>query len=156
MRQSVRRSIAVLAGSTVLSIAGGVGVAGPAAADGDRPTNVAFVQAWQKVYIHQGGASLTVTAGLRCKPGWYSTELDMQVNQGDQGDSNYTIPDVPCDNKWHPVRFRIEGVTPAMHVGACTVSSQFLINNVDSGDSAGGHDVQRPCRIIRGQAPPVT
>jgi hypothetical protein len=140
----------------VIAIAGGVGLATPAAADGDRPTNVAFVQAWKKVYIHQGGSSLTVTGELRCVPGWFGTEFDMWLSQGSNTTSGYTIPDIPCDNGWHAVRFRIDGVSPPMHVGACSVSSQFIVNNVETGDSAGGHDTQRACRIIRGQAAPTT
>jgi hypothetical protein len=77
----------------------------------------------------------------------------MLVNHGGQAASNYTIPSIPCDNGWHTVRFFIEGVTPPMHVGAVTISSQFLVNNVDSGDSAGGHDPQRAGCIMRPHHP---
>jgi hypothetical protein len=131
---------------------GSLALAAPARAGG-RPVGVAFVQAWKKVYLHEGGAKLTVTAELRCVPGWESTELDMQVNQDAQAASNYTIVNIPCDNGWHTVRFFIEGVTPPMHVGAVTISSQFLVNNLDSGDSAGAHDVQRPGCIMRPHHP---
>lgn len=149
---SAKRWVAVVAGSSMLAVVGSIAGAGSAVAGG-RPTNVAFVQAWKKVYLHQQGAKLTVTAELRCVPGWFGTELDMQVNQDGQAASNYTIPDIPCDNGWHAVRFFIEGVTPPMHVGAATVSSQFIVNNVESGDSAAGHDVQRPACIMRPHHP---
>src|SRR4051794_18022145 len=121
MRHSIKRSIAAVAGCSLLLVMGSLALAGPANAGG-RPTNVAFVHAWKKVYTHQGGARLTVTAELRCVPGWFPVELDMQVNQNSQAASNYTIPEIPCDNAWHTVRFFIDGVTPPMHVGAATIS----------------------------------
>jgi hypothetical protein len=147
MRKSVRRTIATLAGSTVLAIAGSIGTAAPAAA-GDRPTNVGFVQAWKKVYIHHNG-SLTVTAGVRCVPGWVSSDLDMRVNQGGNSGTGVTTTDVPCDNQWHPIRFVISDTSAVMHDGPVTIISQFLVNNAESGDSAAGHD-QRPGRILHG------
>jgi hypothetical protein len=152
MLKSVKRSIATVAGCSLLLVMGSLALAAPASAGG-RPVNVAFVQAWKKVYLHQQGAKLTVTAELRCVPGWFPVELDMQVNQDSQATSNYTIPTIPCDNDWHAVRFAIEGVTPPMHVGAATISSQFIVNNVDSGDSAAGHDPQRPGCIMRPHHP---
>src|SRR3954453_20108257 len=93
--------------AAVVMATGGVALAAPAGATGDRPVGVAHVAAWKNVYLHKSG-SITVSAGIKCSPGWFTTELDMQVNQGPQLEnygSGFVTPDVPCDNTWHPVRF---------------------------------------------------
>jgi hypothetical protein len=127
---------------TAVVATGGVAFSAPATAAGDRPVGVAHVAAWKDVYLHNNG-TITVSAGVKCSPGWFTTELDMQVNQGDSVGSGFTIPSVPCDNAWHPVRFVISDIGGAFVPGPSTISSQIIVNNVDSGDSAGGHDVGR-------------
>lgn len=138
---SVKRTITAGLMTAVVA-AGGIAFSAPAAATGDRPVGVAHVAAWKNVYLHKNG-SITVSAGIKCSPGWYTTELDIQVNQGESYGSGYTVPDVPCDLTWHPVRFRINEFFGSMQPGPATINSQVIVNNVDTGDSAGGHDPNR-------------
>lgn len=128
--------------TTAVIATGGVAFSVPAKAAGDRPVRVAHVAAWSNVYLARNG-NITVSAGVKCSPGWFTTELDMQVNQGATVGSGYTIPSVPCDNAWHPVRFVISDIGGAFVPGLSTIDSQVIVNNVESGDSAGGHDIGR-------------
>jgi hypothetical protein len=147
-----KRSIVRSVSAASLTLVAATVLAAPAAVAGDRPTNVAFVQAWKKVYLHHDG-SVTVTAGVRCVPGWEGGELDMRVSQGINNDADgFVEATVTCDNAWHPVRFTLHDVAGAMKVGPAQISSQFIVTNVDSGDSAGAHD-QRTGRVLRGHAP---
>jgi hypothetical protein len=131
-----KRAIALSIGAATMAAT--VVGASPASAGG-RPTNVAFVHAVKKIVVHKNG-SLTVRAWLRCKPGWEPAELDMLVSQGDASGSGYMIPTVPCDNAFRRVHFRINDIGGYFAAGAAHINSQFLITNVDSGDSAGGHN----------------
>jgi hypothetical protein len=133
---------------TAAMAAGGIAVAAPATASGDRPVGVAHVAAWKNVYLHKNG-SITVSAGVKCSPGWFTTELDIQVNQGESYGSGYATPDVPCDNAWHPERFVIDSFFGTLVPGAASLNSQVIVNNVESGDSAGGHDINRAGCIRR-------
>jgi hypothetical protein len=117
------------------------GTATASAVNGDRPKNVAAVTA-SKAIVLNGDGTLTVTEKVECDPGWEAAELDAQVNQGDAVTSNFTIPVVPCDGKWHTVTFGIGSGNGGFAPGKATVSSQFLVTNVDSGDSAGAHDMR--------------
>lgn len=138
---SIKRTVSIGLITAVVAT-GGVAFSTPVSAAGDRPVGVAHVAAWSNVYLANSGR-ITVSAEVKCSPGWFTTELDMQVNQGDTVGSGYTIPSVACDNAWHPVRFVISDIAGAFVPGTSTISSQIIVNNVDSGDSAGGHDVGR-------------
>jgi hypothetical protein len=120
-----------------LALTAGTAVASPPT--GDRPVGVAEVKASQVVLNSDG--TVTVTQRVRCDPAWAPAELDVSVSQSSTGAgaSGYTIPDVPCDNKWHPVTYVVSG-SGGLVPGKVGVSSQFLVTNLASGDSAGGHD----------------
>lgn len=128
-------------GTTIVGLMAVMTGAAPANA-ADRPVNVAFVQAWHFDVLHHGG-SVTAKVGVRCKPGWESAELDVRINQGDSYADGFTTTAFACDNHWHGAAFRIATGVGSLRPGAVTVSSQFLVTNVESGDSAGGHDVGR-------------
>jgi len=72
------------------------------------------------------------------------------VNQGETTyTSGFVVATVRCDGLWHRVKFTLVGPPfGTFHPGAVTLSSQFLVTNNDSGDSAGGHDA-RPGIIVR-------
>jgi hypothetical protein len=132
-------------GVALASVVGGglAFVAAPAVASpptGDRPVGVAEVKA-SKVLLNSDG-TVTVTQRLRCDPAWAPAELDVIVSESPTaGASGFTIPDVPCDNAWHSVTWVVSdssGLVP----GKVVVTSQFLVTNVLSGDSAGGHDTR--------------
>jgi hypothetical protein len=110
----------------------------PAAVAGDRPTNVVFVRTWKTVHVRVHGG-LTVGSGVRCVPGWEGGEVDMWLSQGSATASGFVDRSVPCDNAWHPVRFIIQDVSGAFQPGEIHLTSQFIGNNVESGDSAGAH-----------------
>jgi hypothetical protein len=128
----------VVTGAVVLGGAA-VGTTAASAVNGDRPKNVAAVTAGKQIVLTAGG-SLTVTQKVECDPGWEPAELDAQVNQGDAVTSSFTIPAVACDGKWHTVTYDIGSGTGGFAPGKATISSQFLVTNVESGDSAGAHD----------------
>jgi hypothetical protein len=138
---TTRRTAAVIAAATLA-----VSLASPAMA-GDRPTHVAFVHAVKKVYLHHDGG-VTVRAWLRCKPGWAPAELDVRVNQGGAYTDGYIVPTVPCDNAFRRVKLRLPAGYGTLAVGDATVSSQFLVTNVDSGDSAAGHQDGKAVHIL--------
>jgi hypothetical protein len=148
MYKTLQRTVATVAGSMVLAVGGGIASAAPASA-GDQSSTVASVQAWKKAYIHHNG-SLTVTAGVRCQPGWTSSDLDMLVGQGVSNSGEGTAStDVPCDNEWHPVRFLTTVTNGTLHDGAVTISSTFTVINNDTGDPFFAKD-QRAGRILHG------
>jgi len=130
----------VVTGSVVLGGAA-LGTTSASAVNGDRPKNVAAVTASKQIVLSSDG-SLTVTQKVECDPGWEPAELDAQVNQGDAVTSSFTIPAVHCDGKWHSVTFGIGSGSGGFVPGKASISSQFLVTNVDSGDSAGAHDLR--------------
>lgn len=129
---------ALIAGGVVLT--GAVVAAGPAHAGG-RPTDVAFVHASYRVQLHRDH-SVTVREHLQCDPAWAPAELDVHVSQGTSYGDGLRIPTVPCDDAWHPVRVRIDAdsMFGRLHVGPAQANSQFLVTNVESGDSAAGQE----------------
>jgi hypothetical protein len=111
---------------------------------GDRPTNVAAVQAVPLVLLHPDG-SLTASAVLRCIPGWTPAELSATVNQGNASASGYTTPTIRCDNRWHPVVYRITDSTGGFTQGKVTFNFlQFTLTNDTTGDPAGDHAAPFP------------
>jgi hypothetical protein len=132
-------------GSIVLAVGAGSELATSAAA-GDRPTEVAFVRASKKVYVHPDN-SLTVTVRVKCVPGWFSSDLDVWLGQDTNYAEGFTATDVACDAKWHPVSLRLTNMGGPMHRGAVSITSQFSIYNNDTGDPAAAHEVQKRGRI---------
>jgi hypothetical protein len=123
-------------------------VAAPAAvaATGDRPTGVASVQAEKHVTASADGTTLTVVERISCQPGWEPAELDAFVTQDNTSEaSGFVIPTIPCDGREHRVEMTVPvgaGPFSPFQRGPVTISSQFLVTNVESGDSAGAHDVR--------------
>ena len=149
MYSTLQRTVATVAGSVMLAVVGSIAAAVPAAAGSGEATNVASVQAWKKVYIHHDG-SLTVTAGVRCAPGWTSSDLDMLVGQGVSNSAEgTTTTDVPCDYASHPVRFRLTTINGSMHDGPVTIYSTFTAVNNETGDPFFAKD-QRRGHILHG------
>jgi hypothetical protein len=148
MYKTLQRTVAAIAGSMVLAVGGGIASAASASASG-QSTTVASVQAWKKVYIHHNG-SLTVTAGVRCEPGWTSSELNMLVGQGvSNSGEGTTSTNVPCDNRWHPVRFLTTVTNGSLHDGPVTIDSTFTVINNETGDPFFAKD-HRSGRILHG------
>jgi hypothetical protein len=135
---SAKRVVAVFLAIAVVSIGGT-----QAAFAGDRPVGVAFVKAKPIVDLKHNG-SVVVTEKIRCTPGWQSSDLSVHVAQpnGAQADG-FTTTAITCNSKWHTVRVTLSDVFMKMHRGPATISSQFLVTNVETGDSAGGHDVTK-------------
>jgi hypothetical protein len=133
--------------TTLMLLGGGALLAATPATAGGRPANVAFEHSTKRVVLHHDG-SVTVREWVRCKPGWVSGDLSVTVNQGGAYADGYKSLDVPCDDAYRKVRLRFGPGYGTLHVGAATVSSQFLVTNADTGDSAAGHEVQRPVTII--------
>ena len=136
----VKRCAALL-GSGVLGLVCVIAGAAPASA-GDRPADVAFVHAFHLQVLHHDG-TVTAIVGARCVPGWAAVEVDVRITQGDSDAEGFVVPTIACDNRWHPVMFRLTDVAGTFEPGAIAVSSQILVTNNESGDSAGGHDNQR-------------
>lgn len=117
-----------------------------AAATGDRPTGVASVRAQQHVTASADGTTLTVVERISCQPGWEPAELDAFVTEDNTSEaSGFVIPTIPCDGRTYRVEMAVpvgEGPFSPFQRGPVTISSQFLVTNVESGDSAGAHDVR--------------
>ncbi len=130
-----------LIGSGALGLTCLLAGAAPASAS-DRPTDVAFVHAFHFQVLHHDG-TVTAIVRARCIPGWEAVEVDVRITQDDSDADGFVVPTIACDNRWHPVVFRLTDVAGTFHPGAVAVSSQILVTNDESGDSAGGHDNQR-------------
>ena len=112
------KRIAALVLGAALGISVGVVGSSASAATGDRPTNVAAVNAGERVLLHKDG-TLTVEASA----------------------SGFAVVAVPCDRQWHRVTFDLGDSTGTFHPGPVTFNFlQFLVTNASSGDSAGAHD----------------
>ena len=144
-----KRMSTFVLGVSVL-VFGGVVVSSASAAQGDRPTNVAKVQADNLVLLNPDG-TLTVSVRVRCDPGWVSGEVSVVVGQGAAAiASGFTIASVPCDGRWHRVEFDVVDVSGTFQPGRVTFSFlQFLVTNAVSGDSAGAHDNGATARLTR-------
>ncbi len=123
---------------SIMAVGVGTLVTSPAAAQ-DRPTGVAAVKAGHSPILKAHGI-VVVTTFVRCDPAWESAQLDAQVNRGfTDYAQGYTIPTIRCDNNWHKVVFRISTASGRMTPGKVTISTQFLVTNLETGDSAGAH-----------------
>jgi hypothetical protein len=133
-----REAIAASVASGVLGLGAILVSVAPAHAQ-DRPVDVAFVRAAHENVLNRDG-SVAATAWLRCVPGWVSSDLTMQISQADAYVDGVTTTSLACDNHWHKVRLTLGPGFGTLHKGAVHISSQFLVNNADSGDSAAGHE----------------
>ena len=105
-----------------------------------RPTNVAAVQADQVVLLHSDN-TVTVTAKVRCDQDWVAAELSVILSQGVATSSGFTLVSAPCNGRWHQVSFDLVDTAGTFQHGNASFSFvQFLVTNVDTGDSAGAHD----------------
>jgi hypothetical protein len=109
------------------------------------------VQAWKKVYLRHDN-SLAVTLNVKCLPGWVSSDADAWIGQGNEFAEGHTSIDVACDGAWHAVRFFLTNMSAPLHVGRVTVTSQFAVYNVDTGDPAGARDGPRRGHILLPQS----
>lgn len=141
--KAVRATLSLLLATTagLGGVAAAALPAGAAPGTGDRPEGVAFVRADSHPVLNPDG-TITVTQRVKCDPAWQPAELDVQVSRSlDAYASGYTIPAVPCDDAWHSVTYTI-GTSVPLTPGKVTISSQFLVTNVVTGDSAGAHDTR--------------
>lgn len=140
MVTSVKRAVGVMV-ALLVAIAAMTAGTQAAFATGDRPTNVAWVKAYPVADLKPDG-SVVVTEKIACRPGWVSSDLSVMVSQqsGAYADG-VTTTAVPCDLRWHTIKLTTNSVFMKMTKGYATISSQFLVNNAESGDSAGAHHV---------------
>jgi hypothetical protein len=129
------------------ALAVGVALGAPAqAATGDRPTGVASVRAGNHVTQSADGTTLTVVERISCQPGWEPAELDAFLTQDNTSEAgSFVIPTIPCDGHTYKVVMTVPvatGLFVPFQSGPVSISSQFLVTNVDSGDSAGAHDAR--------------
>jgi hypothetical protein len=109
----------------------------------DRPAGVAFVKANPIVQLKANG-SVAVTDKIRCMPGWQSSDLSVHVSQANGAYADgFVTTAVACNNKWHTIHLTLPKGFGKLHRGNATISSQFLVTNVQSGDSAGAHDITK-------------
>lgn len=146
-RMWAKRMLTLVLGASVL-VFGGVVVSSASAATGDRPKNVAEVQAGNLVLLNPDG-TLTVSVRVRCDAGWVSGEVSVIVDQGGSATaSGFTTTSVPCDGRWHLVQFDVVDVSGTFQPGKVTFSFvQFLVTNAVTGDSAGAHDNGATARL---------
>lgn len=139
--QSAKRALGV--GLALVIASAAMLATSPSAAATDRPVGVAFVKARPVVDLKHNG-SVVVTEKIRCKPGWVSSDLSVHAQQpnGSYADG-FTTTAIACNGAWHSVRVTLSSVFMKMHRGPATISSQFLVTNAESGDSAGGHDITK-------------
>jgi hypothetical protein len=142
-----------------LVVAGTLALTAPIAtaqamAAGDRPVGVASVRAGNAVVASADGTTLTVVERISCQPGWEPAELDAFLTQDNTSEAGgFVIPTIPCDGRQHRVVMTVAvGAGPFVPFtrGPVSISSQFLVTNVDSGDSAGAHDARTGQLITRG------
>ncbi|HEX4015429.1 MAG TPA: hypothetical protein VHX15_01720 [Frankiaceae bacterium] len=135
---SLKRALAVLVGLLVALSAMAAGT--EAAFAGDRPTDVAFVKANPIVQLKHNGSTIVKTQ-VRCVPGWQASDLTVHVSQpsGAYADGLVITTHAVCNNKWYTVWILLPKGFGTLKRGNANISSQFLVNNVQSGDSAAGH-----------------
>jgi hypothetical protein len=135
-----KRTLSVVVGLLVALFAMAAGMQPAAAAD--RPTDVASVKANPIVQLKHNGSTI-VKEQVRCQPGWQPSDLTVRVSQasGAYADGLVTTTHAVCNGKWYTVWVLLPKGFGKLQRGNATISSQFLVNNVQSGDSAGGHDI---------------
>lgn len=115
-------------------------VAAPAAMAQDRPVGVADERTAKKVSLNADG-SLSVVTKLRCDPGWESSDFTVLISQGDVSADGLIQPAIPCDGRWHLVRYGVPAPgSGAFHSGKAHFNGQFLVFNLASGDPSAAHE----------------
>jgi hypothetical protein len=135
-----KRTISVVVGLLVALFAMAAGT--QAAFAGDRPTDVAFVKAAPIVQLKHNGSTI-VKEQVRCLPGWVPSDLTVRVTQasGAYADGLVTTTHAVCNGKWYTVWVLLPKGFGSLQRGNATISSQFLVFNVDSGDPSAGHGI---------------
>lgn len=120
----------------------------PAQAEEFPPPDAVAVSAAKVARLQPGGV-VEGSARVKCAPEWQAGDLSVQV---DRSFTDYaqgiTQPDVPCDDRWHRVRFTATTVSGTLDPGRVTISMQFVVTHVVFGDPAGAHDTTRG-RLVR-------
>jgi hypothetical protein len=115
-------------------------VAVPAAMAQDRPVGVAHEKTAKKVTLNADG-SLSAVTKLKCDPGWVSSDFTVLISQGDVSTGGLVEPSIPCDGRWHSVRYPVPAPgNGTFHPGKAHFNGQFLVFNVDSGDPSAAHE----------------
>lgn len=137
-----KRSVRALA--VLPAAACAVALAGPAAATGDRPVNVAWVVANPVADLKADG-SVVVSEKIACRPGWDASDLTVRVAQtsGAYADGLLLTNSNICNGRWHYVKVVLPKGFGTLQKGWATVSSQFLVFNSETGDPSAGHESKR-------------
>lgn len=128
---------AVVAVTTLGTLALGTGPAAATQADPDRPV-VAQVTISPKVVI-RGDGTATGTVWVRCDPGYQVVEVSLRAVRGDTAAEGYVVPPVPCDAQPHRVSVPLTDVAGTLRPGRAALTSQVLLIDDAFGDPAGAH-----------------
>jgi hypothetical protein len=114
----------------------------------DRPVGVAHEKTAKKVLLNPDG-SLSLVTRLACDPGWESSDFTVFISQGDVSTDGLVEPSIPCDGRWHTVRYDVPApVNGTFHRGQAHFNGQFLVFNTGSGDPSAAHE-QTTVRLVR-------
>jgi hypothetical protein len=114
--------------------------AAPVAMAQDRPVGVAHEKTAKQVHLNQDG-SLSLVTRLACDPGWESSDFTVFISQGDVSTDGLVEPSIPCDGRWHTVRYDVPApVNGTFHGGKAHFNGQFLVFNTGSGDPSAAHE----------------
>ena len=114
--------------------------AAPVAMAQDRPVGVAHEKTAKKVHLNPDG-SLSLVTRLACDPGWESSDFTVFISQGDVSTDGLVEPSIPCDGRWHTVRYDVPApVNGTFHRGKAHFNGQFLVFNTGSGDPSAAHE----------------
>jgi hypothetical protein len=84
---------------------------------------------------------LAAVTKLRCHPGWVPSDFTVFITQGDVSTDGLIEPSIPCDGRWHTVRYAVPAPgNGTFHPGKAHLNGQFLVFNVDSGDPSAAHE----------------
>jgi hypothetical protein len=112
----------------------------PAAIAQDRPVGVAQEKTAKNISLNTDG-SLSVTTKLECDTGWQSSDFTVFISQGDVSTDGLIEPSIPCDGRWHSVRYDVPAPgNGTFQSGKAHFNGQFLVFNVSSGDPSAAHE----------------
>jgi hypothetical protein len=112
----------------------------PVATAQDRPVGVGHEKTAKKIHLNADG-SLSAVTRLKCDPGWESSDFTVFVSQADVSTDGLVEPAIPCDGRWHRVRYDVPAPgNGAFQHGRAHFSGQFLVFNLDSGDPSAAHE----------------
>ena len=139
---SISRITRVAICNVAVVVAALLGTVAPAAA-----VDIADLRAQARALLNPD-ATVTVTVRVRCDAQWQPAELDARVTQGDSYADGFTIPTVACNGHWQRLRFDVATAWGTLQAGRVIISSQFLVTNVDTGDSAEAHDQRKGSLVL--------